>query len=83
MSGARTALTKARLACEQLERALRVSAQEAKEAGVAKGDSSEDEAAAWVKLESAADAVVKGLKALLDAKSWMDAATVRGWEQAD
>ena len=80
MSLVRTALTKARLACEQLERALRDAAKDAKAEATAKGDGG-DEDGPHTKLEAGADAAIKAQKALLDAKSWIDSAELRGWEQ--
>lgn len=76
----RTSLTKARLACENLERELREAAKDAKCDAIARGDGGEDEAGAWSKLESAADTTVKAIKSLLDVRSWTDAAELRGWE---
>jgi hypothetical protein len=82
VSASRTALTKARMACEQLESMLQKAALDAKADAVARGDGGESEdGATFVKLENAKDAVIEAQKALMNARSWLDAAVVRGWEE--
>lgn len=74
----RGAIVEARLAVEFLESRLREAAADEKARGVA---TEEDGAAAWRLLEIAADNCVGALKSLLDARSSMDGAALRGWPE--